>query len=518
MGKFVASHIYAYFFLFVLVFASACDSDDSDGSNTVLLADPVVALNPSGVAPLTANITFNTSASVKASLRIVGKNGSESDVRHNFDELNTAFSLHVLGLYADFDNTVELIISDTDGREIERRELSIQTAPLIEEMPFITIDASIPGSMATGMNLVNYFGHNGQFLPQRPFIFDRFGDIRWYLDFSNHPTLSNLFYDNGLTRMQNGNLLFGNGNDGNLYEINMLGEIVNTWSLQGYGFHHTVIELPGGNFLVTVNDPEKPTVEDVVIEISRTSGQVVTVWDLNESLDNQRSAWPTDLADLNVDWFHANGLAYDANNDAIIVSGRTQGAVKLTRDNEVIWILAPHRGWDTSGNGTNLSEKLLQPLDVSGAQIDDFQVLDGAMNHPEFEWSWYQHSPILLPNGNLMLFDNGDTRNYTGTFIYSRAVEYAIDEPNMTIRQVWDYGKNRGLETYSRIVSKVSYLEEKGNVLFTPGAVNFGNEIGKVVEVNQLSGQVVFEATIRAPIAPFSINFHNSLRMHLYDR
>ena len=75
----------------------------------------------------------------------------------------------------------------------------------------------------------------------------------------------------------------------------------------------------------------------------------------------------------------------------------------------------------------------------------------------------------------------------------------------------------RGGETYSRIVSKVSYSAGYDNVLFTPGAVSFGGDVfGKVIEGDYGSKEVLFEATLRPPIAPFNITFHNVQRMSLY--
>ncbi len=39
----------------------------------------------------------------------------------------------------------------------------------------------------------------------------------------------------------------------------------------------------------------------------------------------------------------------------------------------------------------------------------------------------------------------------------------------MTIQQKWQYGKERGLETFSAIVSSVQYLPATNHVLFSPG-------------------------------------------------
>jgi arylsulfate sulfotransferase len=503
---------------------SCSDDETTPETGGPLLESEVIEslsmqLNPSGYAPLTAILSLETNEMVAVEVSVIGRNGAASTITRRFEGSGTSFDLEILGLYADYENNVEIKLFDGSGNTLETQTITVPTTPLIAEMPEITINVPANAN-APVFNFVNYFGfvNEQRFRPQRPFIFDQFGDIRWYLDFSSHPTLFDLFYDNGMTRLQNGNLLFGDGRTQSIYEIDMLGRIADSWSLQGNGFHHHVIEKPNGNLLVTINDASKSTVEDVIIEIDRISGEFSNTWDLNNSLDNTRRAWPTDLADLDVDWFHANSIEYSATDDEIIVSGRTQGIVKLNAQNEVSYILAPHREWNMSGDGTDLSQFLLTPLDANDQPITDAEVLDGVVNHPDFEWSWYQHSPILMPNGNVMVFDNGDNRNYINFGPYSRAVEYEIDEVNKTIKQVWQYGKERGEETYARIVSKVSYVPENNSVLFTPGsAVSGGVPSGKVVEVDYDTKNVIFEATIVPPNAFFNISFHNVLRMDLYD-
>ncbi|MEO1050045.1 MAG: aryl-sulfate sulfotransferase [Bacteroidota bacterium] len=510
---------YTYLVLAALIglsLLSGCGDDDPNPPANIITSLQLIE-NPNGVAPLTARLLVSTNTPAKVSIKVFGQNGDASDIVHDFPEVSNSFDIPVLGLYPDSENQVQVTFSDQSGAILTTTSFTVLTDPLIAEMPQIEVNTLITGTTVPGLNFVNYFGHNGNVLPQRAFMFDQFGDIRWYLDFSSHPTLSTLFFDNGMNFLQNGNLVFGDGTTDKLYEINMLGEVLNEWEMPGYGFHHHVIEKPNGNFLVTVNDNSKTTVEDVVIEIGRTSGNIVNVWDLNESLDNSRRTWDTDLADLDIDWFHANAVEYSPDDDAIIVSGRTQGTVKLSNDNEVIWILAPHKGWATAGNGSDLNQFLLQPLDAQGNTIDDQQIVEGETNHPGFEWAWYQHSPVLMPNGNIMIFDNGDNRNYISPGNYSRAVEYEIDEQNMTIKQIASYGKERGQETYSRIVSKVTYHESQNNVIFTPGAITDGSSFsGKIVEVDWQNQQVVFEATISPPEPLFIITFHNVLRANLY--
>ncbi len=500
-----------------IIFLAALLFSCNDEYDLRIVKEIQIINNPSGVAPLTAQLLIQTRRAVTVQMRVVGKNGTDSDVIQDFPSLSEELDLMVLGLYPNHLNQVALTFFNKNGKELGTEIISIQTGEIIAEMPEITINTVQSASMAEGLHFVNYMGHNGAPFPQRPFIFDNYGDIRWYLDYSQQDTLGTLSFDNGFTRLQNGHFITGDKATDKLYEINMYGEIINEWELGNHAFHHHVIEKPNGNLLVTVDDLAKNTFEDVVLEIDRTSGSIVTKWDLNDALDNSRTTWDTDLTNIQEDWFHGNGLAFDERDNTIIVSGRTQGVVKLTAANEVVWILAPHKGLATSGNGTDLTQYLLQPLDAQNTPISDAAVLNGDVNHTDFEWAWYQHSPILLANGNFMLFDNGDTRNYTGQEKYSRAVEYKIDETNKTIQQVWDYGKARGAETYSRIVSRVGYLEAENHVLFSSGAIQHNGIFqGKIIEINKADQQIIFEATIKPPTPLFIITFHNTHRLPLY--
>ncbi|MBT8237978.1 MAG: aryl-sulfate sulfotransferase [Croceitalea sp.] len=512
--------------LAVMVLFISCSTDNPDG--IIIINDSVLSFiledevqpNPSGYAPLSAKILVETSENTRVTMRVLGKNGAKSDVVKAFDALAQNHEIAVHGLYANTNNLVELTFYNASNTLMGTQQYQIQTAELITDMPLINIEQAKQDKMAPGMTLVSYFGHAGNALPQRPFIFDSYGDIRWYLDFSASPTFGQLFYDDGMERLANGNFYFGFGNflggdspNANIiYEIDMFGTILNSWDMPGYGFHHEVHEKPNGNFLISVNKLGAATIEDYIIEIDRTTGEIINEWNLNESLDNTRKTLTNNI----VDWIHVNAVTYDPLDNSIIVSRRTQGVIKLSNNNEVIWIMSAHKDWGTSGKGIDLNQFLLQPLDAMGNPINDSNVLNGDVNHPDFEWNWYQHAPQIKADGNIFIFDNGDNRNFVGNN-YSRAVEYKIDEVNRTIQQTWQYGKEREGETYSRIVSDVDFLEANNNVLFSAGAVVFnGAEYGKAIEVDHTTKEVLFEATIVPPIAIFAITFHRTERLPLY--
>ncbi len=493
---------------------AACSSNESvTPADQFLIQNDGVVAPSTPFAPLTAVIHVETSKPSKVSVMVAGKHGAASDVVKDFDAVGTTHDIPVLGLYAGFANTVQLVFKSETGGEYARKTYTIQTAPLPGgTFPQIRIDARQDGQYAPGMTLVSYFGYKASAFPQSPFIFDAWGDVRWYLDFSAHASFGNLFYDDGIERLKNGNFYFGDINSSSIYEIDHFGRIVNTWFLPGYQFHHQVLEKPNGNFLVCASKAGDATTEDWILELDRTSKQIIRTWDLRASLQYGRRTLTNDA----VDWIHVNAVAYDASDNTIIISGRTQGVVKLDEGNRVVWILSPHKGWGTSGNGVDLRTRLLQPIDANGDPIRDQSILDGNTSHADFEWNWYQHAPKLLPNGHLMLFDNGDNRNFGAAAAYSRAVEYVIDKSSMTVKQVWTYGKERGAPTFSRIVSDVDFLPASNHVIWSPGAITSSTTYGKVIEVDYATKSVLFEATLTPPNAFFGITFHRTDRLSLY--
>ena len=267
-------------------------------------------------------------------------------------------------------------------------------------------------------------------------------------------------------------------------------------TLPGYGFHHELVEKPNGNLIIAVNKADAETIEDHVVELNRESGEIVKVWDFRNILDMNRR----DFDASERDWLHINAVYYDETDNAIIVSGRNQGLAKVTYDDELVWLLAPHQGWGRAGSdadGQDTAEFLLTAVDADGEPYPE-AVQQGTEGSGEFDWVWGQHAPTLLPNGNLFVFDNGLGRYFAdGEPRFSRGVEYAVDEVAMTVEQVWQYGAERGDAFYASIISDVDYLPETGNRLVMPG-VNWSGEpfYALVTEVTYPKAEVVFEAQI----------------------
>ena len=476
-------------------------------------------LNPSGFAPLSAEVSISAPVTGRVKIRVVGQNGPESDLEKTFSSNAESHTVPVHGLYADYSNQVELSWLSASGTVRATTRITIPTEPLNEDLPEITINTRDFSTMQEGWTIVSSLAI---FNPNVPYIFDPFGDIRWYLDYNESTLLDNLYYDVGIERLANGNFYFGDLASSQIYEIDLFGRILNQWEMPGYGFHHHVQEKPDGNFLVTVNKYGSThlngsyTVEDHIIEIDRITGAIVMEWDLRELLDEYRIALIDMLDEQYIDWVHCNAVLYDPSDQTIIVSGRTQGVFKLNYDHELVWILGPHDGWGQNRLGQNLDNFLLEAVDPTGNPYSP-SVQQGVQNTADFEWNWYQHAPKLMPNGNLILFDNGQFRNFDFSDFsgYSRAVEYRIDAGNKQVEQVWTFGKEEGAQLFSEIISDVDYDVATNNVIISAGfgVRNDQNEIGaRVLELDYSTETISFDAFIRS----YGLAMHRSQRLTIY--
>ena len=471
--------------IIALLFFSSCNSGFSYSIDTTL--------NPYKIAPLTAMLNIEAEMPVNATVKVMGP----IPVEQTFELNSTNLNIPVIGLYPNAINKV-VVTLDYEGGQI-KDTLKITTGNLPSHFPKIVVDTLDRSKMAPGMHACDiHFANKGSF-NSGPMIFDDQGKVRWYLDLSFAGKMVSPFQ-----RLKDGTLLMVSRNV--IYEFDMLGKPLKETNINpNYGMHHDVLELPNGNLLICVGKKNNfITLEgkyvasdsDFIILFDRKNSKIVREWDVAKLLDVSRS-------DLNFfrpgDWLHMNGLAYDERDKSIIVSGKNQGLAKISWNNKLQWILAPKRNWGKAGrdgNGFETAPYLLTAVDSTGRSYSN-AVQDGSESNDRFDFSWGTHAPKQMPNGNILVFDNGTYRNYENNIQYSRAVEYEINEQDKTVTQVWQYGKERGPEFFSTIVSDVDYLAKSNTILVTSGYISKGaNLSGKIVEVDYETGKEVFEATL----------------------
>ena len=424
--------------------------------------------------PLSALAMVRSREPVRVEVVVHGLDGE--DLRFSRAEFRTEHSLPVLGLYPDHDNRVTFTATNRDGvvTDIVR---TIQTAPLPAHYPDVRVERLLPGRISDGMMLLHLaaYDEEGTYIPLASVI-DSHGHVRW---------LYTEDYGHVLKPLDNGDLMVQK--DNRLVQMDWLGRT--PW--EGFevpeGVHHDATELPDGSLLAL--SAGVGSVDDAVVELDRDTGAVVRRLDFREILDPERPRQPINLDEA--DWLHLNGLDYAAEDNAVVVSGRDQSALaKVGLDTgDIHWILGNHQYWKEEFHPV-----LLEPVG------------------PDFEWPWGQHAPELHPTdpSRILIYDNGNHRSYDSPLApadnYSRAVEYEIDEEAGTVRQIWQYGAERGSELFTPFIGDADYLEN-GNRLVTFGGISRDLEGNPqalfdldAMEVNdmKISGHVV-EVTAESP-------------------
>lgn len=458
-----------------------------------------IEVNPYERVPLAALLEFTTQKPMKVMYTIDGI----SPISKTFDSYKRVHTVPVTGLHAGRENVVHLKLSDEKGKTFEG-EVSIKTEPLPNFFPRIEVTRLNRDKMEPGLHLVEFLLANNGLFHSYTIMFDDQGEVRWFMDMSE---AGQICYS--ALRLRNGNWFYLSWI--NLFELDQIGQLIRKDQMWGHAADHDVKELDNGYLLVGGTKKDARVLRDgqwittrfdhAVVWDRASVGQAVKEWDLAEVLDIDRSVFPADYSlDYKADWFHINSIEILPNENGIIASGRNQGVIKVDNDNNPIWILAPHKGWGRmgrSGRGLHCSDYLLTAIDSTGKAYPK-AVQEGTASTSDFSWPTGQHAVQLLKNGNILLFDNGLSRDFAGKPTYSCAVEFNIDESKQTIQQVWQYGKSRGLDMYSGITSDIDVLPETNNRLVTAGNIRSSEQPphAKIVEITYPGNEEVFEANI----------------------
>lgn len=498
---------------YLLIFASILLLISCNNEKKIDLSQNKILVDPFSVAPLTAIVQITDPNAYPMDVdeiyvKVIGREDknanpgidiegtlypkSDSFKKHFFDitkdkvykgvEISSADNIEipVLGLYPDYDNKV--FISIKSGSTISSDTILIKTKPLPENDLDIEINECHPELMEPGdvtwMTADEY---------KYDFMFDRNGEIRWFI---------NVEGNSDLRILHNGNLLIRSWwFEKDFGEYTMLGESVNRWKLPNeYRNHHDIYEMPNGNFLVAVTylkmrEEGYKSLQDNLIEIDRATGEVVNNWDLFKLMDiaHLKDVWfSTNKYNQNPnknheelkspgDWFHMNSFCYDEIKDEVIVSGKHGGVIKLSRNGEngpainknkhILWYMPMHDSYPIYAKHDAVKDFILTAVDSLGNPYPD-----QSKRYKTFNWMKFQHHPSITnvnkESVQFIIFDN--------VYIEGRSaiVEYFVDEEKNTVEEVWQYGRERkelfapawaGVEVLPQTDNRLMVTAFKGN-------------------------------------------------------
>ena len=508
-----------------------CDPDGiiiNTPKKEIEVTESTVIVNPFLVAPLTAIVRIGAvnlfpEDVEEINVKVLGKENGGVDIsgtmyprtnifkKHFFDisiekkydnkiiSYKDSIEIPILGLYANYKNTVEYSVETTT--HIFNGVVLIQTDPFPDESLQIEVDIAERDKMEPGE--VTWITFD-QFAYD--FMFDYQGEIRWIIDVRGN---------SDLRKLRNGNLLIKPWRNASHFgEYTLLGEEVYVWNiLNGFKNHHDIYEMPSGNFLVpvdrtTLRNEGYKTWEDCILEIGRQTSDIVNYWDLFELMDikNLSAVWKKDTPG---DWYHMNSLWYDDLKDEIIVSGKHGGVLKLSRNGEngdiankninIVWFMPSFDQYKFYNSHDATKDYILTATNPLGSIY-----ADQGINHEDFHWTGNQHNPVIIPSNDQLLhfliFNNVYIDNR------SAVVEYVINEEESTVKEIWQYGRDRP-DLFATAWSGSTWLQKTNNRMAIPA--NNHNPKSEVT----LDKEIVFEYKINAS---GSLKGYRAGRVNLY--
>jgi hypothetical protein len=444
--------------------------DDDDDDSDVFIESTSMENNPSSVLSTYLNVE-----TAQPTFLSVSAQSGQHDFEMVFDgQARTQHRVALVGFRPDRSYQLDVRAFTAAGADATER-LNFQSGELPGNFAPVHVNVADAQRTQSGAILFNMNRWTPQIDNTWSYIamVDSSGEVVWYYQPENRAQ--------HVTMTDSGTILF-NTSQSNIVEINLAGEVLNTWSAADLGqdyLHHEIKELPNGNLVTlasdmrfidgygTEGDQTWAVVGDVVVEFTR-QGTVVAEHSMFNILDVYRwgvggffggywNARYHDQITSTRDWTHGNAVTYDASDDTFLVSLRHQDwVIKIDRQTgELVWRLGPEGDFALSGS----------------------------------DWFYHQHDPMLVDGGNIMMFDNGNLRPglESGEY-YSRAVEYDIDTARGEAHQVWEYAE--GPSFYSSFVSGVDMMPN-GNVLIADGANSLDQTLGATEPNNQLYARII---------------------------
>lgn len=360
---------------------------------SVVISDFYVIENPANV--LSFFVEYTTDKACATDLRVACDFGYDQNFTGS--DAVTSHKLFVMGLVTGANCRFTAAAKD-ENNLYSYSDNDVTVSPLPEILPAMELVKKDESMMYRGWTLFN-LSNVIDSIPLMVAMVDEEGRYRWYYMADTESSGS----DNAVSMTPQGVLIGGTVSVINPQIVNFEGAVV--WTEPVY-MHHEIKPFGGGKFIFlgadTACDPV--TFKDVMWT------DTIEIWDVETRTTTWRWLMCQHYAPpvIEVDWDHINSIDKFPNENALLISSRGQDALfKVNMDDGgVIWRL--------------------------GKQ-GDFAMDEGDL-------FYRQHDATFLPNGNILLFDNGKT----DVRPFSRAIEIQFDETEgaKTAKVVWQYAPN----------------------------------------------------------------------------
>lgn len=240
-----------------------------------------------------------------------------------------------------------------------------------------------------------------------------------------------------LQPQDDGSLLCVNTELGVVLRMNARFQVTDTlryFGLGGFDFHECKMTGPNQYVIlgsetrvmdlskIVPNGRADAIVMGGVIQEVTLQGEILFEWHSLDHIPVTQATSDVDMAQQRIDYIHINSVNIDADGNFLVSCRHLDQVIKLNRTTGAII-------WQMGG---------------SSSKKNDFTFENDLSNG--FVGFSHQHDAQRLPNGNMVMFDNGNLK----PIMYSRVVEYEVNELQMKVKRVWEYRKTPDVFTAAK--------------------------------------------------------------------
>ena len=317
-------------------------------SGTYTTEKMLVEQNPFGTNTLSLYVYFATEEPVSVSYVVSVPDSEIADFGGKVNQEETYTTEHefqVIGLIPDMENTITFTLEAEDGtittasckykmgslageEEVQLK----QTAGQTDVSSQISLPDSglyvILGNDSDDVDFMYYYDENGTIRGEVPLI----GYRSHRLVFEN----DRMYYSISETKIA---------------AVNELGMVEQVYDLGNYQLHHDYVFDDDGNLLILATDTGKQTVEDCVLKLNPSTGEVSCILDLEDLLGDYKESLGMDQEE-ELDWIHINTIQWMGEDSILLSSRETSTIIKvqnLSTTPEIGYMMGEESFWEGTG-------------------------------------------------------------------------------------------------------------------------------------------------------------------------
>ena len=409
-------------------------------SGTYTTEKMLVEQNLFGTNTLSLYVYFATEEPVSVSYVVSVPDSEIADFGGKVNQEETYTTEHefqVIGLIPDMENTITFTLEAEDGtittasckykmgslageEEVQLK----QTAGQTDVSSQISLPDSglyvILGNDSDDVDFMYYYDENGTISGEVPLI----GYRSHRLVFEN----DRMYYSISETKIA---------------AVNELGMVEQVYDLGNYQLHHDYVFDDDGNLLILATDTGKQTVEDCVLKLNPSTGEVSCILDLEDLLGDYKESLGMDQEE-ELDWIHINTIQWMGEDSILLSSRETSTIIKvqnLSTTPEIGYMMGEESFWEGTGY-----ENLLLTKDES----------NGSFSSAGGQHTVTYVTDDSLPDGQYYLYLFNNNLGYSESrpdYDWSQIDQIATDLSSGTTSYYYKYKVDENAGTYTLVQS-----------------------------------------------------------------